>query len=94
LTASQYATQADVDALRARLDALEGLPPRPAAVVIDSGDLLDMDEAMALSGRKACTIRKWAAKYRRTPRSIGKRLGSRWMLSRKGFLALIEDNLE
>ena len=83
MTTSQFALQADVDALRARLDALEGFPSRFGT--IPPCDILEMDEAVALSGRRPCTIRKWAKAHR-----LGRRLGGRWLLSRSRFMAFIE----
>ena len=86
VTSSHFALQTDLDVLRARLDALEGLSSRP--VTIAPCDILEMDEAVALSGRRPCTIRKWAKVHR-----LGRRLGGRWLLSRSRFNAFVEGDV-
>lgn len=74
--------RADVLSILARLDALEGVDASP--VTIAPCDILEMHEAVGLSGRKPCTIRKWARVHR-----LGRRLGGRWLLSRSRFMAFI-----
>ena len=87
VTSSHFALQTDVDALRARLDALESLSSRP--VTIAPSDILEMEEAVDLSGRRPCTIRKWAKVHR-----LGRRLGGRWLLSRSRFTAYVDGDVQ
>ncbi len=63
-------------AARAGLDRIEADAPC---------DILEPVDAAAITGKKASTIRRWAEK-----RGIGRKVGGRWMISRRKLAAVME----
>ncbi len=48
-------------------------------------DVMEVDEAATLVGRKPCTIRRWCAQ-----RGVGRKLGTRWIVFRGRLVAVVE----
>lgn len=67
----------------ALLQAIEAV--RAARLPAPQNDVLEVPEAVALSGRTPSTIRRWAKRHR-----LGRRLGGVWILSRQRFTIFIE----
>ncbi len=70
-------------AARAGLDRLD------AGMRVEGSDIIEVPDAARLAGVTESAVRKWAARYGRTPQRFGHRLGGRWLLSRAKFLAFI-----
>lgn len=66
----------------ALLQALEAV--RAARLPAPQNDVLEVPEAVALSGRTPSTIRRWAKQHR-----LGRRLGGVWILSRERFMTFV-----
>lgn len=74
----------------ARAAARAGLDRLDAVMRVEGSDILEVPEAAAMAGVTESAVRKWAARYGRTPQRFGHRLGGRWLLSRSRFAAFVE----